>query len=121
MHAQALITVDSRGGTAAPVSGLRGLGGTVFGSAESLVGGVARPVAALFDNVTGAPAQQQKIQSLQRDVLEAVAEEAPLADVMRMICERVERIFPEVVSSVLSLDLDGRLHPLAAPSLPGLE
>jgi rod shape-determining protein MreC len=72
--ALALITLDSRGGTAAPVSGLRRIGGTVFGSAESLVGGVTRPVAALFDNVTRAPASQQKIQSLQREVVRLRAE-----------------------------------------------
>ena len=75
--ALALITFDSlggAGGAASPVAGLRGVGGTVFGSAESLVGGVARPVAALFDNVTGAPAQQQKIQSLQRQVVRLRAE-----------------------------------------------
>jgi rod shape-determining protein MreC len=72
--ALALITVDARGGAGAPVSGLRGIGGTVFGSAESLVGTVTRPVAALFDNVTGAPASQQKIQSLQREVVRLRAE-----------------------------------------------
>jgi len=69
--ALALITVDSRGGVTGgggPVGGLRGIGGAVFGSAESLVGSVARPVAGLFDNVTGAPAQQQKIAALQRQV-----------------------------------------------------
>jgi rod shape-determining protein MreC len=69
--ALALITVDSRGGVTGgggPVGGLRGIGGAIFGSAESLVGSVARPVAGLFDNVTGAPAQQQKIAALQRQV-----------------------------------------------------
>ena len=56
--ALALITFDSWGGAvgaASPVAGLRGIGGTVFGSAESLVGAVTRPVAAFFGNVTGAP------------------------------------------------------------------
>ena len=72
--ALALITLDARGGTAAPVSGLRGIGGTIFGSAESLVGGVTRPVAALFDNVTGAPATQRKIQGLQHEVVRLRAE-----------------------------------------------
>ena len=69
--ALALVTIDSRGGVTGgggPVGGLRGIGGAVFGSAESLVGSVARPVAGLFDNVTGAPAQQQKIAALQRQV-----------------------------------------------------
>ena len=52
-----------------PVAGLRGVGGTVFGSAESLVGAVTRPVAAFFGNVTGAPASQQQIAGLQREVV----------------------------------------------------
>ena len=41
--ALALITVDSRDVAGGPISGLRGIGGTIFGSAESLVGSVARP------------------------------------------------------------------------------
>ena len=70
--ALALITVDSRGGTigsGGPIGGLRGIGGAIFGSAESLVGSVARPVAGLFDNVTGAPAAQRKVTALQREVI----------------------------------------------------
>jgi rod shape-determining protein MreC len=68
--ALALITIDSRGVTGGPVGGLRGVGGTVFGSAESLVGSVTRPVAGFFDNVTGAAASQQKIDSLEREVVQ---------------------------------------------------
>ena len=70
--ALALITFDSlggAGGAASPVAGLRGVGGTVFGSAESLVGAVTRPVAAFFGNVTRAPASQQQIAGLQREVV----------------------------------------------------
>jgi rod shape-determining protein MreC len=70
--ALALITFDSWGGAAgaaSPVAGLRGVGGTVFGSAESLVGAVTRPVAAFFGNVTRAPASQQQIAGLQREVV----------------------------------------------------
>ncbi len=62
--------------------------------------------------------ESRQIQSLQRDVLEAVAQEMPLADVMTMICHRVEVMFPEVVSSILAVDSEQRLRPLAAPSLP---
>ena len=66
--ALALITFDSwrRRRRRQPRRGLRGVGGTVFGSAESLVGAVTRPVAAFFGNVTGAPASQQQIAGLQR-------------------------------------------------------
>ncbi|MEO8758607.1 MAG: EAL domain-containing protein [Devosia sp.] len=62
--------------------------------------------------------ESRRIQSLQRDVLEAVAQETSLIDVMTTICERVEAIFPEVVCSILAVDNEKRLRPLAAPSLP---
>jgi diguanylate cyclase (GGDEF)-like protein/PAS domain S-box-containing protein len=62
--------------------------------------------------------ESRHIQSLQRDVLEAVAQEMPLEGVMTLICERVEQMFPEVVCSVLAVDADKRLRPLASPSLP---
>lgn len=68
--ALALITIDSRDGATGPVRGLRGVGGTIFGSAESLVGSVTRPVTGLFDNVTGAPASQRQIAALQREVIQ---------------------------------------------------
>jgi diguanylate cyclase (GGDEF)-like protein/PAS domain S-box-containing protein len=58
------------------------------------------------------------IESMQRDVLEAVATDMPLREVMRFICTRAEQIFPEVVVSVLAVDEHGLLRPLAAPSLP---
>jgi len=62
--------------------------------------------------------ESRQIQSLQRDVLEAVAQDMPLRAVMGLISERVEAIFPEVVSSVLAVDHERRLRPLAGPSLP---
>ena len=66
--ALALITFDYRGGSRRRRSrGLRGVGGTIFGSAESLVGAVTRPVAAFFGNVDrrGRP-RRRKIAALQR-------------------------------------------------------
>jgi rod shape-determining protein MreC len=71
--ALALITFDSWGGAAgaaSPVAGLRGVGGTILGSAESLVGAVTRPVAGFFGHVTDAPASQQQIAGLQREVVQ---------------------------------------------------
>lgn len=62
--------------------------------------------------------ESRQIQALQRDVLEAVAEDRPLADVMELICLRVEATFPEVVSSVVAVNREGLLKPLAGPSLP---
>jgi len=67
--ALALITVDSRDVVGGPISGLRGIGGTIFGSAESLVGSVARPVTGFFGNLTGGSASQGKIEGLQREVM----------------------------------------------------
>jgi diguanylate cyclase (GGDEF)-like protein/PAS domain S-box-containing protein len=62
--------------------------------------------------------ESRQIQSLQRDVLEAIAQEVPVGEVMTTICERVEAMFPEVICSILAVDHGGLLHPLAAPSLP---
>jgi diguanylate cyclase (GGDEF)-like protein/PAS domain S-box-containing protein len=60
----------------------------------------------------------KQIQRLQRDVLEAIAQDRPLKEVMDLICRRVEAIAPDVVCSILSVDDEQRLHPLAAPGLP---
>lgn len=62
--------------------------------------------------------ESRQIQTLQRDVLEAVAQDMPLRQVMNLICKRVETIFPEVISTIVAIDPDKRLRPLAAPSLP---
>lgn len=55
---------------------------------------------------------------LQRRVLEAMARDCPLMEVLEMVCEEVERMAPEVTASVLEVDADGVLHPLASPRLP---
>lgn len=55
---------------------------------------------------------------LQTDVLEAVACGEPLVAVADLLCRRAEAMAPGVVCTILSLDADARLHPLAAPSLP---
>jgi len=62
--------------------------------------------------------ETKQLHMLQRDVLEAVAKDLPLADVMHLICRRVEALAPRMVCSVLSVDGEGQLHCLAAPSLP---
>ncbi|HCU92480.1 MAG TPA: rod shape-determining protein MreC [Actinobacteria bacterium] len=72
--ALALITFDSRGGTAGPVRDLRALGGTVFGSAESMVSAVVRPVTGFFGNVASASSRQGQITALQRQVTRLRAE-----------------------------------------------
>lgn len=55
---------------------------------------------------------------LQHRVLEAMARDRPLLEVLGMVCEEVERIAPEVSASILAVDAQGALHPLSAPSLP---
>ena len=62
--------------------------------------------------------ETKQIQNLQRIVLEAVASGLPLAGVADLICRQVEAISPEVYSSMLLVDDEGRLHPLAGPRLP---
>lgn len=55
---------------------------------------------------------------LQQRALEAMAREQPLTDVLEMICQEVERIAPELIVSILEVDEQRCLHPLAAPSMP---
>lgn len=55
---------------------------------------------------------------LQTRVLEGMVNELPLADLMTLVCHEVERIAPEVTATILAVDAQGRLHPLAAPGLP---
>lgn len=55
---------------------------------------------------------------LQKRVLEGMVNELPLTDLMGLVCREVERIAPEVTASILAVDEQGLLHPLAAPGLP---
>ena len=89
--ALALITVDSRDVIGGPISGLRGIGGTIFGSAESLVGSVARPVSGFFGNLTGGSASQGKIEGLQREVMR-LRTELSLAQVSKAQETQLQRL-----------------------------
>ena len=60
----------------------------------------------------------ERLQSLQNATLEAIARGEALAAIMISLCLRVEAIAPEVVCSVVAVDAERRLQPLAAPSLP---
>lgn len=55
---------------------------------------------------------------LQTRVLEGMVNELPLSELMALVCHEVERIAPEVTASILAVDGQNRLRPLAAPSLP---
>ena len=77
-------------------------------------GGRVENLVCVLENTT----ESRQIQALQRDVLEAVAQDKPLRQVGSMICKRVETIFPEIVCTIVAVDPDKRLRPLASPSLP---
>jgi diguanylate cyclase (GGDEF)-like protein len=59
-----------------------------------------------------------KLQALQNAILEMVARGDALAAVAGELCLRVEALAPGIVCSILRVDLDRRLRPLPAPSLP---
>ncbi len=63
-------------------------------------------------------AERLAIDALQRVVLGAVAGGEPLRAVMDLLCREVEALAPELMCSVLAVDAEGRIHPLAGPSLP---
>lgn len=58
------------------------------------------------------------IQTLQNHVLEELVSGASLENVAEFICKKAEFITRDVISSILRVDQNGLLHPLAAPSLP---
>ncbi|WP_339547747.1 EAL domain-containing protein [Pseudomonas sp. RA_35y_Pfl2_P32] len=55
---------------------------------------------------------------LQDKVVGALLKEASLESVLTLMCQEIERIAPEVIVSILSVDPNGILHPLASPGLP---
>jgi len=63
-------------------------------------------------------AASASLQQLQRSILVAIARGEPLHVVARNMCEEAERIAPAAICTILTVDMQGRLHTLAAPSLP---
>jgi diguanylate cyclase (GGDEF)-like protein/PAS domain S-box-containing protein len=55
---------------------------------------------------------------LQDKVVGALLKEESLENVLALMCQEIERIAPEVIVSILSVDSNGILHPLASPGLP---
>jgi len=55
---------------------------------------------------------------LQNTILELIARGEPLVKTLVRLCLEVERIAPDVICSVVSVDEAGCLHSLAAPSMP---
>jgi diguanylate cyclase (GGDEF)-like protein len=60
----------------------------------------------------------EKLRDIQNEILEATATGQNLATVMDLLCRRVEQLGSDIICSVLSVDENGRLHTIAAPSLP---
>jgi hypothetical protein len=59
-----------------------------------------------------------KVRALQHDILELIARDVPVEKVMRDMCQQAEQLAPDVICSILAVDAEGRLRPLAVPSLP---
>lgn len=55
---------------------------------------------------------------LRNIILEMIAKGADLKATIDCLCLEIETFAPEVICSVLTVDRDGLLHPLAAPGLP---
>jgi diguanylate cyclase (GGDEF)-like protein len=62
--------------------------------------------------------EAEAIDGLQREVLESIALGRPLRSVLDLLCRRVEGLAPEVACSVLIVEKNGTVTPIAGPSLP---
>jgi rod shape-determining protein MreC len=72
--ALALITIDFRDSSAAPLRDLRQFGGSVFGGAERVVSAATDPVIRFFDSRSGTSGGSSQVAALQRQVLRLQAE-----------------------------------------------
>jgi len=63
-------------------------------------------------------ARIEALQLLHQNVLEAVAAGEPLGNVGALLCGQVQRLAPGVICSILTIDDQSRLRPLACPGLP---
>ena len=55
---------------------------------------------------------------LQNTILEMIANDETLARTAERVCLEAEKLAPDVICSILTVDRDGKIHPLAGPSLP---
>lgn len=76
--------------------------------------GKVKYIVALLDDIT----ESRQLWSLQQLIMTALADEIPITEIADRLCRRVEKIAPDVVSSLLHIDAEGLVHPLGAPSLP---
>ncbi len=63
-------------------------------------------------------APTETLLGLQNAILEMIARGETLEATCVRLCLDVEALLPSVTCSVLTVDVEGRLHPLAGPSLP---
>jgi diguanylate cyclase (GGDEF)-like protein len=61
---------------------------------------------------------RDRLRDIQHEILEATASGRDLTEVMDLLCLRIEALGSGTICSILSVDAGGRMHPLAAPSLP---
>lgn len=59
-----------------------------------------------------------RLSRLQNEILEAIARGEALSDVTERLCLRVQEITPNAICSVVGVDSERRLRPLAGPDLP---
>ena len=60
----------------------------------------------------------KRFEALQRQLLQDIVMEKPLPALMADMCLALEQITPHVRVSVMTVDDEGIMHPLAAPSMP---
>jgi len=58
-----------------------------------------------------------RLQDLQKEVLEAIACGEPLKSIADLLCLRVESLAPDVIRSILPVDVHGLVHPLVGASI----
>lgn len=77
--------------------------------------GKVRCTAAMLQDIT-----DSVVQTMQRDVLDAMVAGRSLESIGELICRRAETLAPDIISTIVRVDEKGLLHPLAAPSLPAV-
>lgn len=60
----------------------------------------------------------KRFEALQREMLEDIVREKPLPQLMQSMCQALENMLQDIHVTIMTVDDDGLLHPLAAPSLP---
>ncbi|MFG1289079.1 EAL domain-containing protein [Xanthobacter versatilis] len=78
------------------------------------VTGALEHVVAVLADITHA----RLMEDLQRQVLAALAADAPARDILELLCRKVEELAPGVLCSIMGVTADDRLTVLAAPNLP---